>query len=97
MRDYELVFIVHPQSGDKEELAAVIEDVKNLIETNGGVVQKTEPWGLRRLAYPINKIREGQYVLMHVGLEGSAIREIEQRLRLMEPVIRHLIVRLDED
>lgn len=91
MRDYELTYIVHPQV-DRDGLTAVIEEVKALIESVGGVVQSVQPWGLRRLAYPIRKVREGHYVCMEIGLEPQGVAELEQGLRLKEPVIRHLIV-----
>ena len=96
MRDYELTYIVHPQV-DQEELAVLIEEVKTLVESTGGTVQKVEPWGSRRLAYPIERVWEGQYVFMQVGLDPEGITELERRLKLKEPVIRHLIVRADED
>lgn len=96
MRDYELIYIVHPEV-DQEGLAAVTEDVKALIEANGGAVRQVKPWGLRRLAYPIQKVREGHYVYMEIGLEPEGVAEVERGLKLREQVIRHLIVRLDEE
>ena len=95
MREYELTYIVHPQV-DQEELDGVVKGIESLIETNGGTVHKVESWGLRRLAYPIRKFREGHYIFMVVGLEAQAIPEIERMLKLNESVIRHLIVRVDE-
>ncbi len=95
MREYELTFIVHPQV-DQDGLAAEIEGVKSLIESTGGVVHKIEPWGLRRLAYPIQKVREGQYVFMQIGLEPTGVAEVERGLKLKERIIRHLLVRLEE-
>jgi len=94
MRDYELIYIVHPQV-DQEGLAAVIEEVKGLIESTGGTVHRVEPWGLRRLAYPIQKVREGQYVYMEIGLEPEGVAELERGLKLKESVIRHLVVRIE--
>lgn len=95
MRRYELTYIVHPQTGH-EGLEKVIADVKNLVESSGGVVHKVEPWGLRRLAYPIRKVREGYYVLMEIGLDGSRVTQVEQALKLREPIMRYLFVRVDE-
>ncbi|HEC33772.1 MAG TPA: 30S ribosomal protein S6 [Chloroflexi bacterium] len=95
MRDYELLYIVHPQV-DQEGLTAVIEEVKALIESTGGAVHKVEPWGLRRLAYPIQKVREGQYVLMQIGLDPQGVTEVKRGLKLKELIIRHLIVRMNE-
>jgi len=96
MRDYELVYIVHPQV-DQEEFAAVNEAVKALVESTGGVVNEVKPWGLRQLAYPIQKVREGQYVFMQIGLEAGGVAELERGLKLEESIIRHLIVRIGQD
>ena len=95
MRDYEMIFIVHPEV-DREGLSGVIEEVKGLIEASGGTVRKVEPWGLRRLAYPIQKVREGHYVYMEIGLESDGVAKVERGLKLKEQVIRHLIVRIEE-
>ena len=94
MRSYELVFIVHPDldDGDLEEAIATVAGV---IEGNGGEVTKTDPWGVRRLAYPIQNVREGLYVLMVMQLDPQAVVELERRLHLMDSVIRHLVVRMD--
>ena len=95
MRNYELVFIVHPEVDD-EGLAAVIKTVKGLVERNNGQVTQVNQWGLRRLAYPIKKQWEGQYVLMHIDMSPDGVAELERSLGLAEQVIRHLVVRLDE-
>lgn len=95
MRSYELVFIVHPEV-DGDDLTAVIDRVKDLIQRDGGKVVHTEPWGLRRLAYPIQKQWEGQYVLMRLGLEPQGVAALERNLGLTEQIMRHLIVRLEE-
>ena len=94
MRNYELMYIVHPEQAD-DDLTAVKERVTDLIERSGGKVVKTEPWGLRRLAYPVRDQWEGQYVLLHLELEPQGVAEIEHDLRLVEPVMRHLIVRAE--
>ena len=96
MRSYELVFIVHPEV-DGDDLTAVIEKVEGLVERNGGKVTRIEPWGLRRLAYPIQKQWEGQYVLMRLELEAQGVAGLERALGLAEQVMRHLIVRVEED
>jgi len=96
VRSYELVFIVHPEV-DGDDLTAVIEKVEGLVERNGGKVTRIEPWGLRRLAYPIQKQWEGQYVLMRLELEVQGVAELERALGLAEQVMRHLIVRVEED
>ncbi len=94
MRDYEMVFIIHPEI-DGDEAEDVVDDVKDLITKNDGKVTKVESWGLRKLAYPIKKQQEGRYVLMEFDLEPQSISEIERVLKLTEPVMRHLIIRLE--
>ena len=91
MRSYELVFIVHPEV-DGDDLTTVVEAVKGLVERGGGEVTQVEPWGLRRLAYPIQKQWEGQYVLMRFELEPRSVAELERGLGLTEQIMRHLIV-----
>ncbi len=95
MRDYELIFIVQPDVDD-QEFDAVVERVGAIITGQGGEVSRTEPWGKRRLAYPIRRFREGYYVRMETKLQPDSIREIERDFKLTEPLMRHLIVRMDE-
>jgi small subunit ribosomal protein S6 len=94
VRGYEMVFIVHPEL-DGDELDGVVNNVEDLIKRNNGKVTKIEPWGLRKLAYPIKKQQEGRYFLTEFDLEPRNIAEMERVLKLMESVIRHLIVRLE--
>lgn len=94
MRSYELVFIVHPES-DEDDLTAVKDRVTSLVERNGGKVAKVEPWGMRRLAYPIQNQWEGQYVLMLLDMEPQGVIGLERDLGLIEPIMRHLIVRAE--
>jgi small subunit ribosomal protein S6 len=95
VRNYELVFIVHPDL-EQDELNAVVERVKDLVERSDGKVEQIEPWGLRRLAYPVQKRWEGQYVLMRLELEPQSVTQLEHRLGLTEQIMRHLIVRVEE-
>lgn len=94
MRDYELTYIVNPQA-EEEALDAILEELKEVIESFGDV-KEVEPWGLRRLAYPISGFREGQYVHVQFGMEPQGIAELQRSLKLNESIIRHLIVRADE-
>ncbi len=96
MRSYELVFITQPNL-DEDGLTAVVERVKEAMTSNGGEVVKAEHMGKRRLAYPIDKYREGTYVLMQANLDRPAITAAERTLQLSEDVLRHLLVRLDEE
>ena len=95
MRSYELIFIVHPDVNE-DDMTAVVEKVEGLVERNSGKVVQTESWGLRRLAYPIQKRWEGQYVLMGLELESQSVAGLERDLGLTEQIMRHLIVRVEE-
>jgi small subunit ribosomal protein S6 len=95
VRSYELIYIVHPEV-DEAGLSTVNETVTGLVERGGGKVVKIDPWGLRRLAYPIQKMWEGQYVLMHLELDPQSVTELERGLGLAEQILRHLVVRLEE-
>jgi small subunit ribosomal protein S6 len=95
MREYEFTFIVRSDI-EESDLAAVIDRVKGLITDNGGEVTKLDMWGTRRLAYPINHIRDGQYIFMLTKLPPQAVTEIDRGLNLIEDVMRHLMVRTDE-
>jgi small subunit ribosomal protein S6 len=94
VRNYELVFIVHPEV-DGDNLTAVVERITGLVERNSGKVMEIDPWGLRRLAYPIQKQWEGQYVLMQLESDPQGVAGLEHDLLLVEPIIRHLIVRVE--
>jgi small subunit ribosomal protein S6 len=88
------VFIVHPDLDDGD-LQDAIANVSGVIERAGGQITNVDPWGVRRLAYPIQDVREGIYVLMHVEMEPAAVSEIERSLLLMDGILRHLCVRAD--
>ncbi len=89
MRDYELIFIVHP---DLETAAfdEIVERVKGWISDEGGEITKVDVWGKRKLAYPIRKKEEGQYVLMETQLPNTSVSNLERNLNLLEPVMRFL-------
>jgi small subunit ribosomal protein S6 len=94
MREYELIFIVHP---DLEETATneVVERVQGWITEAGGKINKVDPWGKRRLAYPIRKQNEGQYFFLLVEMNPISVAEIERSLRFLEPVMRFLITAVE--
>jgi small subunit ribosomal protein S6 len=94
MREYELIFIVHP---DLEETATneVAERVQGWITEAGGKINKVDPWGKRRLAYPIRKQNEGQYFFLLVEMNPISVAEIERSLRFLEPVMRFLITAVE--
>ena len=95
-RTYELLFIARPGLAEPE-VEALTETVKGYLEKEGGVIEKIEPWGKKRLAYDIDKQREGYYVLIVFGSKGDIVKEIERRLKVTDGVMRHITVRVDED
>lgn len=95
MRDYELLLVINPEVGE-ENLPTVLERVNKYVTDRGGEVIKTDPWGRRRLAYPIRRFLEGQYVLTNLKVEPRRVAEIEANLRLQEDVLRHMMVRLGD-
>jgi small subunit ribosomal protein S6 len=94
MREYEVVFIVHP---DLEETALneLVERVQGWITENGGAITKVDLWGKRKLAYDIRKQKEGQYILLQAQIPPKYCIELERNLRLLEPVMRFLIIALE--
>ncbi len=95
MRIYEELFIVDPGLPE-EEIDAVAGLIEDVVKESGGKVEKVEKWGRRKLAYRIQKKEEGYYVLVQFSASGSAVKEIERRLRVDERVMRYLTVRIDE-
>jgi small subunit ribosomal protein S6 len=95
-RTYELMFIVRPDMTD-EDLDKLISNLQNVIPTSGGTIKKVEKMGKRRLAYTVRRFNEGIYVLFVVEGGGAVIHELERRLRVTEPVIKFLTVRVDEE
>lgn len=94
MRSYEMMFIVHPEV-DGDQFTRIMDDVEDLVERNGGDVTHAEPWGLRKLAYPVQKQQEGRYALLRFDLEPQNVNEVDRALQLIEPMMRHLIVRAE--
>ncbi len=95
MRIYEELFIAKPDAPD-EEVDAFIEQMKTTVSNAGGTVDKVEKWGKRKLAYKVDKYREGAYVLFQFTAEAEAVKEFERRLRVSDLVIKFLTVRIDE-
>ena len=98
MRTYELMFVVDPRVSD-EEVVTMTQDYKNMITTGGAQITSEENWGRRKLAYPIDKLNEGKYVLLYVSSETgkNALPEVEHRMRQNDKILRYLTVRTDED
>lgn len=90
-RDYELMYIVRPELDD-EAVRATVTRVRGMIEAQNGEVVKTTLWGKRRLAYEVDHLRDGHYVLVVLHLDGDRVAPLERALRIDETVFRHLIV-----
>ena len=95
-RTYELMFIVRPDMAD-EDLEKLISTLETIVTSASGSIKSVERMGKRRLAYMVRKFREGVYILMTVEGAGSVVHELERRLRVTEPVIKFITVRVDEE
>jgi small subunit ribosomal protein S6 len=89
---YELVYIISPEVSD-EELPQVIEKMSQSVNNAGGNVVEVAKWGRKRMAYPIRRFAEGNYVFNRIELEPVKVKEIETNLRLSDEVLRHLVVK----
>ena len=94
MKNYELVYVLRPTLDD-EAKTAVLDKVKAIIETSGEV-EKFDVWGARRLAYEIQKLNEGFYVLVNFKASTDIPKELDRNLKISDSVIRHMIINLDE-
>src|ERR1700693_5898896 len=94
-RIYEELFIVKTDAPD-EEVDAFVETIRTQLTTAGATVDKVDKWGKRRLAYRVDKYREGTYVLFQFSSEPTVVRELERRLRVSDVVLKFLTVRIDE-
>jgi small subunit ribosomal protein S6 len=90
MRHYEVVFLVHPDQSD--QVPAMIERYRNLIEGNGGKIHRLEDWGRRQLAYPIKKLIKAHYVLMNVECTPADMDELQSMFRFNDAVIREMVL-----
>ena len=90
MRNYELVCIIQPDL-DETAFKEVLEKVKGWVVEAGGSVDKEDVWGKRKLAYLIQKQREGQYVLLYITMPADATKELERKIRFLEPVMRQML------
>lgn len=95
MRVYEELFIVRPDATD-EEIDPVVEQLRSVITTGGGTLDKVDKWGVRKLAYRVQKRNEGYYILLQFSAGPEAVKEIERRLRVNDLVMKYITVRIDE-
>lgn len=95
-RKYELVYVVSPEASD-EQVTDLHNQVAAIVGRMGGQIDKTDNWGRRKLAYEIGRHKEGTYVLEVINGTGELMKEIDRRLKVTDLVIRHLVVRVDEE
>lgn len=94
MRAYEVMYIVKPV--EEEAFDAVVKKFDNLIAANGGTVEKTDRWGKKRLAYEIQDLTEGLYVLVDFQAEPACVKELDRVMKITDEILRHMIIRKGE-
>ncbi|MEJ7605027.1 MAG: 30S ribosomal protein S6 [Bryobacteraceae bacterium] len=94
-RIYEELFIIRPDASE-EEITPIIEQIKSVITNAGGTIDKEELWGIRKLAYRVQKRNEGYYVLLQFTADAQVVKEVERRLRVQDAVMKFQTVRIDE-
>lgn len=96
MHEYELVVVMNPDIAE-EDVPAAIERVTGAVTSRGGEVAEVQPWGRRKLAYPINRHTEGNYVLTNIRLDPARAHELESSFFISDEILRHLLIRKDEE
>ena len=96
VRQYELVYILPPDSTE-QQVAEIHDQIAAVVSRLNGQIEKTETWGRRKLAYEIGPLKEGFYVLEVINGSGELMKELDRRLKVFDQVIRHLVVRADEE
>ena len=91
MRHYEICFLVHPDQS--EQVPAMLERYRSMIEEKGGSIHRLEDWGRKQLAYPVAKLHKAHYVLMNIECDGETLGELEGVFRFNDAVLRHLTIR----
>lgn len=92
MNKYELMFIIDNAASD-EAKEAIIAKLSQLVVDNGGQIEKTDKWGAKKLAYPINYKTEGYYVLMNFDCNPDLVAEIERQIRINDQILRHMVIK----
>jgi small subunit ribosomal protein S6 len=93
MHDYELVAIISPEA-DEDEVAKIVDRMTQSIGSRGGAVEEVKNWGKRRLAYPVRKFMEGDYVLARFKLMPKSVKDLESEIGTFGDVLRHLVVKV---
>ena len=91
MRHYEVIFLVHPDQS--EQVPAMIDRYRALLESNGGTIHRLEDWGRRQLAFMIEKVYKAHYVLMNIECDGNTLTELNSMFKFSDAVIRNLVIR----
>ncbi len=94
MRRYEVVFLVHPDQS--EQVPAMIERYKSLIEAGEGKIHRLEDWGRRQLAYPIENLVKAHYVLLNIEVTQTVLNELVDGFRFNDAILRHLVMKRDD-
>ena len=95
-RQYELVYILPPDTTE-QQVTELHEQIEGVVARMHGAIEKTENWGRKRLAYDIGAHKEGVYVLDVINGSGDLMKELDRRLKVLDQVVRHMIVRVDEE
>src|SRR5438270_6214763 len=95
-RQYELVYILPPDTTE-QQITELHEQLEAVVSRMSGQIEKTENWGRRKLAYEIGHNKEGVYVLEVINGSGDLMKELDRRLKVMDQVVRHLVVRVDHE
>jgi small subunit ribosomal protein S6 len=93
MRHYEIVLLIHPDQS--EQVPAMIERYRSIVETRGGAIHRQEDWGRRQLAYPIAKVHKAHYLLFNLEANDEAMRELASAFRFSDAVLRNLVIKRD--
>jgi len=91
MRHYEVIFLVHPDQS--EQVPAMVDRYRTLLESNGGTIHRLEDWGRRQLAFMIEKVYKAHYVLMNIECDGNTLTELNSMFKFSDAVIRNLVIR----
>ncbi len=94
MRHYEIVFLVHPDQS--EQVPAMLERYRSMIESSGGTIHRQEDWGRRQLAYPLNKIHKAHYLMLNIECGKSTLEELVGAFRFSDAVLRHMVINREE-
>lgn len=92
MRHYEIVFLVHPDQS--EQVPAMVERYKAMVEADGGTVHRAEDWGRRQLAYPVQRLLKAHYYLLNVEIGPKVLKELKDAFHFNDAVLRHLILEM---